>query len=148
MKPRRFVEARDPSPPATCIRILGQWPWTDRPCGAPMIYLITPNALSGLPYDYLVMRRCSAGHVECGDGVLRESGIPDGRRMTQYLAWRGGNGCYTKWHLQDGNVPFAGDKWTLCGKVAPKDAQEAGERRKMAKDTCKTCTDRQQREKR
>lgn len=68
--------------------------------------------------------------------------------MTTWLAWRVSNRVWSRWHVLDGHVLFAGDKWTLCGKVAPRDAQVAGERRKNAKDTCGTCTKRQQREKR
>lgn len=68
--------------------------------------------------------------------------------MTEYIAWRVSSRLWSKWHIRDAAVPFGGDQWTLCGKVYSGGAQVAGERRKNAKDTCRTCTNRQQREKR
>lgn len=66
--------------------------------------------------------------------------------MTTYLAWKGGNGCFGRWHLRDTQAPVAGDRWTLCGKIAPADAQVSMEHRNDAEDTCKTCKERKKRE--
>ena len=59
------------SPPATCDHIVQGW-FTGRYCGALMRLVISPNSLGGLPYDFLVIEKCLAGHITRGDGVLRE----------------------------------------------------------------------------
>ena len=71
MMPRKFVEERDPSPPATCRRMLGNW-LVGYHCGSLMEIVVTQNPLSDLPYMQLVVVRCIAGHIESGVGVVQE----------------------------------------------------------------------------
>ena len=51
-----------------------------------------------------------------------------------YVAWRGGNGVFSKWHIAQNAV------WTFCGKPTPSGAQRTdSEQRSQADDTCRIC---------
>lgn len=69
--PRKWIEDRDPSRPATCDRMLGNWLYGYH-CGAEMQLVVTRSPLSDLPYAELVVIRCLAGHIADSRGVLVE----------------------------------------------------------------------------
>lgn len=55
------------SAPATCERDLGGFHQT---CGAHLQLVVTRNPIGALPYDDLVVIRCTAGHITDSQGVL------------------------------------------------------------------------------
>jgi len=67
---RPHVHQMTPELGATCQRMMGNWlvGWA---CGCPMEIVVTKNP-TARPYDELVVRRCVAGHIESGDGILSE----------------------------------------------------------------------------
>jgi len=71
MKSQRVIERRNPSAPATCTRMLGNW-LVGYHCGAELRLLVTPSPISSLPYGELIVTKCLAGHIESGYGVLQE----------------------------------------------------------------------------
>ena len=57
--PRKWVEERDPSPDARC----GRWDaFLEGYCAAPVQLVFTRNPMTDLPYQELVIQRCTAGH--------------------------------------------------------------------------------------
>lgn len=71
LMPRKWQEHRNPSAPAICERMLGNWLYGYH-CGEPLQLVVTKSPLGGLPYDELIVTRCPAGHIADSRGVLVE----------------------------------------------------------------------------